>query len=660
MPSLLPSPWLLDPIDVVQAEETPVIPGSPVVTAVLVPGGDRQTHTRRALLNCGLGLAFGAGMTVPRPSVTPTATAVALPLPADAESEPIDSAKALAKRLRATPFSESNVEATIVALARAGIPVYDDPTAAEPVRPVAGVPAPLRFLRWQVRNMALELARFGGQVGSGLDDLIPPPEGAPPPSLLLAGYVATAATPGGDLARAIMGDRDWREAATVTFPAMVLALCCADLARETTKSTRKTTRQIGAKAPGLGVHAFVPPAAGLCSTVQGFVDQTLDAVVAALTVEPPDDVPGQIIGSIWNFIVSVGEHVVKGLVKTLTKPVLQVIQSIAAVVGIGSLVLSALQSWAVSVEPDPDVTLFGVAAGNAGGIAISVDNGGLADWPPDIADCAAVAGVPLPPLVPKAAPLSWTVAETPIDLVAIIDQPALLGDDGRATLTYLTNTEDGATAAGTPVNGTLTVAVTVDRPDLDQLKNVIANAAFASLPDIVQKVLVPILGSHVKGLLGGFVKLASVSNTAAVTVIYHEREQTPEPESEDEDDAGAYQVEFTAPGPVEGQKLIFSVHACDGLDGVWSGIFRVVMPPIGVDDVYEMDWDFAGAETATTAVKVNTLGLAATWEFTISLDRAAKAINIDGVSNSGAGSEPIGGVYSGIGTWIPVEPYDGC
>jgi hypothetical protein len=159
------------------------------------PATDRLT--RRALVRragvAGMSVAAAGSLRAKRPGAAGAQGGAARPLAAPLEHlEELQSLRTtgLVKAMRAAPFTARNVEATIVALARAGVGTYEGPGSAEPVLPVDGEPSPVRLLSWQARNLALEVSTQSGQLGADLDALapsadrmpgcLPPPNGWPP------------------------------------------------------------------------------------------------------------------------------------------------------------------------------------------------------------------------------------------------------------------------------------------------------------------------------------------------------------------------------------------------------------------------------------------------------------------------------------------------
>lgn len=482
-------------------------PGNPIVSS------------RRAVMRGGAALALGlaAGETVWW-GAGGDVSAV--------EVDP-DRLDELVHTVRGREFSEAHVDALIELFALAGIPVYGAPSDIIAYLPVEGTRSPLELLRWQVRQMAMELSARTGQLGSDLDGLIEPQEGAPPPSFLLAGYVAAAETTGGEIARRLMGKKNWRKAPEHRYPAAVLALCSSDLAVDSAAAAGISP------ASGHLLASMAAPAAAIeaCSMVAAYTEQVVNALFTALKVDTPASGVGKVLASIWNFLVDLAQTGVEFVLDVLTDAVLGTIKAIAGMIGVGSLVLSSLKAWSVSLQPDPAETRFGIdAEAVQGEIRALAGNGGLGEWPGELVSCASLGGIDLPDLTPGGAKITWALGESPIDLVQVADQPGLLDADARATLIYLTNNESSEIAQGEPKAGLLKVTATVQRPDLEQLKNAVADITFAAIPGIVAKVLVPILGGSVKNLLSGLVALAAIQSSTTVTVIYHEKAPTPTPE----------------------------------------------------------------------------------------------------------------------------------
>jgi hypothetical protein len=230
----------------------------------------------------------------------------------------------------------------------------------------------------------------------------------------------------------------------------------------------------------------------------------------------------------------VAEGVVTGLVNTLTGPVIQVIRAIAGAVALVSQVLSVAVPWFVSASPSLGQTRFAVGdePDIAGSISFTIDNGGLDEWPADVADCAAVAGAPLPDLTPKpGTPVTLQLVESPIDLVVEGDVPSALNESGKAVLQYVTNREP--TDDGPVQSGTFLVTFALERQGLEGLGQVLAGVLVAALPPVVSGPVAQLLGGQIDALVQALDTLTEVVGTSLITVIYHEqKEPTPTVEVE--------------------------------------------------------------------------------------------------------------------------------
>lgn len=565
--------------------------------------------------------------------------------------------------LQGSSFSQANVDALVAALASSGIGVYAHAASAQLLTPIPGVASPMRLLSWQAHNLALEISAGNGRAGAALDGLVPDQStaGVPPPSYLLAGYVVAATTPGGALARALMAGQDLYQPEHLRFPALIPLLFAADLARDAAQQRAGLTLLSAhprASAPTL------KEAAGICSSIQQFVDGTINAVFGALETEAAKvvDQGGNVLRDVWDWLqgaVDKLKSIAKWVAQQLTAPVVRIIRSIAGVLAIAGQVVSALQPWTVRMEPNPSATRFGIGDETvAGTIKARVDVGLLDDWPPDVLDCAQQSGVTLPPLKPKGDPISWSLTQTPIPLVQPGDEPASLDDNVEAMWVYVTNDESEEVARGDPRYGVLRVAARVKRPELEHLKDQFVQLLFAQLPDLIARILQPILGPQITSLLSRLTGILASEGIATVSVTYHAPKATPTPAAA----PAAVGVTLNATGP-HGQVLTITAHACAGAISKWSGTMHLV-------DSYNdfsvpIAWAFPPGGTTTTTIvgpvteQAESLTLTAVIHFTIVLvlDRAGtpSALVFHATEDlAGYGSGAFDGLFSNFGTPIPL------
>ena len=524
----------------------------------------------------------------------------------------------------------------------------------------------MRLLSWQAHNLALELSAENDRAGAEWDALAPDQSaaGVPPPSYLLAGYVGAARTPGGDLARALMAGQDLYQPELLRIPALVPLLFASDLAREASPSHAQT--ELVLLSADDANPGGAPRAAGVCSSIQQFVDGTINAIFNALETEAAQVVGpgGGVLGAIWGWIKAGLERlkaIAKWVVQQLTSPVVRIIRSIAGVLAIAGQVVSALQPWTVRMDANPKTTRFGVGGETiSGAVAANVAVGVIDAWPPDILDCAQQAGVTLPPLKPTGDPIVWTLTQTPMPLVKPGAEPSTLDDNAQATLTYVTNQESKEIARGDALEGVLTIAARVRRPELETLKDQFIQLLFAQLPDLIAKILQPILGPKINGLLSQLTGLLASEGVTTVQVTYHTppaKTPTPAPGQ-----AVGVVVKATADGAA-----VFEItaHACKGARTTWSG--TIVLHGADGDQTFPMTWAFpkGGVKTRTSvgpfSVTASGVTVTGTFHFTITLVLdAAKApsalvfdLSEDIIAPSGTATYPMNSIFN-LGTPIPL------
>jgi hypothetical protein len=505
-----------------------------------------------AALVVALLVAACGGATAPS-AAPPTATPIA-------SADP-DSAATVAA-LRAVPYGAANTDAAIEALGRSGVAVVERVTSTDPLKAVVAPAAPLRLTRWQVHALGLEAATGGGLTGAELDALIPVPERAPRTSRIVAGYLARVDSPGARLGRALLGPRDWTKPDEIVIPSLVLMTLSAELAREAAKSA-----SIGAPAPaaefGARLAAIRGPivdggyatTAGICSDVESFVDDTVSAVFDALKVKSDGSTAGDIAAGIWNFLVEIGEVIVKSVLEAITAPVLAVIRAVAGGVAVVGMIVAIVQPWALRVVGEPSSTRLAVGdePGLPGKFEVTVDVGGIDDWPADVADCAALAGVPLPPIGAVGAQITWKpLDQDPGGLMTSGEADAVIPEEGPARLATTTGSEPAEVAQGDPQVGLVRGLVIVRRPGIRELRGALQSLLFAQLPSIVAAALQPILGPAIADLVDELDDIQDVKGGTDVSVLYHTRKETPPPETRKPAEGVRHPCDYVSTGDLNG------------------------------------------------------------------------------------------------------------
>jgi len=464
-------------------------------------------------------------------------------------------------------------------LARSGIATYATPDDPEPVMPVTEPASPLSLLADQVRAMALEAWAGGGFSGTDLDALAP----SPAPDLaggadILTGYVEGADTEGAQVARLLMGAIDPAHPQLAVFPQLVLTLMVSDVARDSLATSVATGRVAPqpVRAVALAITRDVrTAAAGICSAVTGFIDAAISRVFDALKASVPDGGAGQVVVSIWNFVVSVAESAARVIVKELIQPVLDVIANVAGTVGLAAMIVSAIRPWTLAVTSMPPVTAKG---GEAGQLVVRVDLGGMDEWPVTLKDCAQAAGRPLPNLKPEGAPVTWSaITQGPVPLVAEGSKESKLDADAVARFDFTTLMED-IKPPWEEQAGRISVTVTVERPELDKLRDFVTDQIVGRLPLVARAPLTPWVRSIIASVSAQLDQLVTSQQSGGGWVKYHTPLETPDPSatSEPTPPATAVMVRIdrsAAPPLLAGTPL--ELYSCDGPYGDWSGVLRL-------------------------------------------------------------------------------------
>jgi hypothetical protein len=438
---------------------------------------------------------------------------------------------AIAESIQTDQYTSATETAVVSALAASGIAVVNDPNASPPVAPTEPA-SPLRFLEAQVRGMALEAWARGGASGADIDATVLVPSDAPLASSILAGWLAGSDTARGRLARALMAGQDVTDPTTLVYPGLVLSLFTADIldASGSVVSDRDglalvaTGAELASRRSGAGATA-----AGLCTSVQNFIDTVIATVFSALKARLPDSGIGKVVVSIWNWLVDRGAELVRSLIKSLEAPVIAVIRLIAGTLAEVVQTVAALLPYAIKVTAMPGhVTL--APAPVTGQFQVQVSAAGSPDWPPILADCATASGVTLPAFRPDGQKITWgPLTSNPGNLVFKRDADPTLDASGRAQLTFQTNTEPPDVANGEPHDVLVDLKVTIERDDVKQAEERVQQALTQDLPPIVKDLVDAAFAPLVAGLEQRIGLLLNPTDGGVLFVTYHTKQATPQP-----------------------------------------------------------------------------------------------------------------------------------
>jgi hypothetical protein len=423
----------------------------------------------------------------------------------------------------AKPATTTTVPSTddlVDQLASVGIGVYDTFDATAPVAPVDGAASPLKLQRDQLEGLTAELESGGGVTGSELDQLVAMPDGAPPFSYLVAGWVTGYDSPEAAQALTLLGGsdaHDWTHTAAIMFPNLVVVLFVSNLARES--AAEAATASIN------GMLASNPIGAGtVCSGLSGWINGVLDSIFNSLKIDDDSWVPS-IITDIWNLAVDLVQTVVEGLVDALGATVLAAIKIGLAIAGTLSLMASYMKPWVVTLTSDPasDHLTHEGEATHTGIITATVTTGGSDSWAAEIVDCANLAGIELPSPGTEDKPITWkTKTLAPVPLAVAASKDSVVSTQGTAQLHYETLPEPPEDTDGDLYEGQWQVTVTVDRLSEEEITELLDSIVFDGIAgDILEAVLGPLL-SGVKSKLAA---LMEVNGSMIMPIGYHLKDE---------------------------------------------------------------------------------------------------------------------------------------
>jgi len=433
----------------------------------------------RALLAVAVALTLLAGCTSTSKGSTGDASKPVSPF------DP--AAQAAVEQLRAQPFGESQVDGVVAVLRTAGAGVYPDGSY--------GGTEPVRFLRWQVVNLATEAANEGGIRGATLDQLTGRIDGVPPVSYLVAAWVSSYPSPAAAYARALLGMQDWHHAPDIAYPKLVVTLFTADALAAGPR---------GYVARPAVFTVFTARADGPCTAVANFIQRAIADVAAALKVDTSGGGILGFLGGLWNVAVDLAAAVVQGLVKAVQGLLLQPLVDVFALLATIDQVTSYLVQWRARSQRLPADTRYGIDSEVVTGkIEVDITDNQL-PIPPVIRDCSKHFGSDLDKIGSAAgAPIAWTKRIIgPADLATQTAADDKLTEERSGTFTYQTGQETAqAAASADSSDGFLQVTATIDRYDLDAVRKL--------LNDLIHSAIPPGIADLVAGLAAPIIRAAS-------------------------------------------------------------------------------------------------------------------------------------------------------
>ncbi len=320
----------------------------------------------------------------------------------------------------------------------------------------------------------------------------------------------------------------------------------------------------------------------------------LSSVFDALKVQPSGAGVGSVLASMWNWLVDTGHAIVKGVVDTITAPVRTAIQVVAGALGALSMAVANLAPWAVTIIPvtgqDDTVTLalpIDPEPAAKGSFLVSVDDGGVPDWPDTMKDCAHWADVDLPSLKPAGATVAWDPPAGGAGLLDFGTPETVLDDGGSARYPFTSQVEPKDHVAGEPQSAIVGVSARVLRPDVDKSLRRLMGALLAKLPSPIGSVVDKLVRPTLESLITQVTAMLDRRGTGSLIVTYH---ATP----------GWVLKLHTDNADVSDLYMEFDLHSCDGGDR-WSGTFEYHVAS-DEDSTNPMSFTFVRSDRITAAV----------------------------------------------------------
>jgi hypothetical protein len=441
--------------------------------------------------------------------------------PAAAQGAPGDvpSATDSVAWLRALPFTEATVDRFAEVLRASGVDVVADMSSSST--------AAVRVTRWQVENMAVEAANGGGISGRTLAALAPTADGVPPMPFLIAAWMLQAETPAARFARDLQGSELGDDAYALIFPAAALTLFLADAtgSQAAPPTPGDSTAAAGAALSGeavfspavLTVDALDAP----CTAASAFIQNAIAAVAKALTIRTSGSGFFGFMASIWNTAVRLASAFVSGLVKNLTAGLLArlvgVFNAIAAVEQISSVLIA----WRAPLEALPASNRFGVGSEHVTGDITMQLQPHVLPVPAAVKDCAQSVGVDISATA-AGSRVRWTTTPSPRpDLATTLTSAASLDAKESATMRYQTGQDPEDSLDDPEQVGTLAVAATIRRNDVERVRQLIAELLLAQVPVSLRSLVESLARPILDAATGKLAELTDVRSRAQVPVTYH-------------------------------------------------------------------------------------------------------------------------------------------
>ncbi|MDQ3492746.1 MAG: hypothetical protein M3452_05745 [Chloroflexota bacterium] len=499
----------------------------------------------------------------------------------------------------------------------------------EPPLSEVSAPSGVEFLRFQVRNMALEASAGGGSPGSDLDD-VSAADGAAAISPLIAGWARTAGTPAAESALEMLGDIGATDPADLRIPMLVQALFLGDMVPGDSEAT-------SSRPAGIRLAATNGEGAEFCDQAATYLSGVLEGILDPGLPMAPDWLDDAI--DLYAGIESDPERLRRA-------------------VGAMALLVYATsisRPWVVLMSAAPLSVHYIVdeseLADPSKSVRVSVDQG-EGSFADEVRGCAALAGASLDEVELEGTSVAF-VAPGIVKHGTDIEGDLELDENGTATLAYQTKGETReAHDEGTPRSEIVVVWAVLERRDIDELKSLVQGLLTGG--DL--GVAAPAVQAAYERLAPALEARLHPRGWQAVEVTWH---QLPE--------EGAVWV--TVDRPASDAVLagrIIELLACDGAYGAWEGVFRLGGLDAGdgftvpfVDVPVAFSFPGEGGTQVTSATVPGTVPtpigpISVVYDLDLSTD--GETLSITGTGSGDTGIVSVEESFGSTLSALPIEP----
>lgn len=403
----------------------------------------------------------------------------------------------------------------IFGLASIGVETRVRPADPAPITAVTGSLSPVRLLRLQVRNLALEQAAGGGTLGADLDRLSVAAGGGPV-SPLVAGWAASGPTPAARWAASLLGQKAPADPAARVFPTLALVAFVADASgdgRTSNGPNGGVSAMIhgsrGAGAGGEPALLAVATSSDFCAEVSAYLSAALNGIVDS-KADPPAWLKQLIDLNAPQYANDPG-----------------LLRRTIGALALMTYATSLARAWTVSVLPDPLAVAYGIEGQDpvTGDVQVSVATGKdvLAA---EVADCASLAKAQLASIPVAGSAVTWDPSGLGVYAKAQSAE-GKLDENSAAGLTYETATESKDVAEnGDPVTAQMWVSASVDRAEMSALATVVKSILLGDVAGTPTGSTAKALYQAMEPMLNSVMR---PSGFAVIDVTYHTPKAFPSP-----------------------------------------------------------------------------------------------------------------------------------